>query len=300
VAIRRDRRIGLLTVFGSLAFMAVAMFVVMRSLIGVPTRNTWRIPFGGLRGLVDTTITNPTELVDHLRSDGRPWYLVQMTAPLAWLFARLPDVALISGLVLFTNVLSTFWYQYQIDYHYSLIAVPALAIGTVYAIGAVRDHVVDVGGRAVTVRTKALVMGVLAAASLTTAYLWAPMPWGRTAMFYGQRDNVYATSARELLELVPDDAVVSANYRLTPHLAYREEIYQFPVPFRVLLYGPDTSMEGQRLDERSERVEFVMLPVQPEESLVGDWLAIEDAFTEVARNEIWVLYERNRSVALDG
>ncbi len=60
VAIRRDRRIGLLTVFGSLAFMAVAMLLVMRSLIGVPTRNGWRIPFGGPRGLVDTAITNPT------------------------------------------------------------------------------------------------------------------------------------------------------------------------------------------------------------------------------------------------
>jgi uncharacterized membrane protein len=300
VAVRRDRRIGLLTVFGSLAFMAVAMFVVMRSLIGVPTRNTWRIPFGGVRGLVDTTVTNPSQLVEHLRSDGRPWYLVQMTAPFAWLFARLPDVALISALVLFTNILSTFWYQYQIDYHYSLVAVPALAIGTVYAIGALRDHVVVVDGRSTTTRTKAIAMIVLAAASLTTAYLWAPMPWGRTAMFYGQRDNIYATSARELLELVPDDAVVSANYRLTPHLAYREEIYQFPVPFRVLLYGPDTSMEGQRLDERSERVEFVMLPVQLEESLVRDWLEIEDAFTEIARNEIWALYERDRSVDLGG
>ncbi len=300
VSVRRDRRIGLLTVLGSLAFMAVAMFVVMRSLIGVPTRNTWRIPFGGIRGLVDTAFTNPTELVDHLRSDDRPWYLVQMTAPFAWLFARLPDVALISALVLFTNILSTFWYQYQIDYHYSLIAVPALAIGTVYAIGAVRDHVVDVDGQSITVRTKAVGMIVLAAASLTTAYLWAPMPWGRTAMYYGQRDNVYATSAHELLELIPDDAVVSANYRLTPHLAYREEIYQFPVPFRVLLYGPDTSMEGQRLVERSERVEFVMLPVQLDDSLVGDWLEIEDAFVEIARNEIWVLYERDRSVPLGG
>ncbi len=180
VAIRRDRRIGLLTVFGSLAFMAVAMFVVMRSLIGVPTRNTWRIPFGGVRGLLDTTITDPTQLVEHLRSDDRPWYLVQMTAPFAWLFARLPDVALISGLVLFTNILSTFWYQYQIDYHYSLIAVPALAIGTVYAIGAMREHVVRVRDRSVTVRTRPIAMGALAVATLLTAYLWAPVPWGRT------------------------------------------------------------------------------------------------------------------------
>ncbi|MGE5210963.1 MAG: DUF2079 domain-containing protein, partial [Acidobacteriota bacterium] len=288
------------TVFGSLAFMAVAMFVVMRSLIGVPTRNTWRIPFGGVRGLVDTAITNPSRLVEHLRSDDRPWYLVQMTAPFAWLFARLPDVALVSALVLFTNVLSTFWYQYQIDYHYSLIAVPALAIGTVYAIGALRDHTVNAGGRSIAIRTKAIAMIVLAAASLTTAYLWAPMPWGRTPMYYGETENVYAVSARELFELIPDDAVVSANYRLTPHLAYREEIYQFPVPFRVVLYGADTSMEGQRLEDRAERIDFVMLPVQLDDNLVRDWLTIEDAFTEIARNEIWVLYERDRSVPLPG
>ena len=300
VAIRRDRRIGLLTVFGSVAFMAVAMFVVMRSLIGVPTLNTWRIPFGGVRGLIDTTVTNPTQLVEHLRSDGRPWYLVQMTAPFAWLFARLPDVALISALVMFTNILSTFWYQYQIDYHYSLIAVPALAIGTVSAIGALRDRVVQIRGRSLGVRTRPLALGVLAAATLLTAYMWAPMPWGRTPMFYGDTDNVYATTARELFELIPDDAVVSANYRLTPHLTYRHEIYQFPVPFRVLLYGPDASMEGQRLADRSERVEFVMLPVQLDDSLVDDWRAVEDAFTVVARNEVWVLHERNRSVPLPG
>ena len=212
----------------------------------------------------------------------------------------MPDVALISGLVLFTNILSTFWYQYQIDYHYSLIAVPALAIGTVYAIGAMRTHAVRIRGRSLRVPVKQLALVTLAAVTLLTAYLWAPMPWGRTAMYYGDRDNVYATSARELLDLIPDDAVVSANYRLTPHLAYRQEIYQFPVPFRVLLYGADTSMEGQRLDDRSERVEFVMLPVQLDNNLVADWLAVEDAFDEIARNEIWVLYERDRSVPLPG
>ncbi len=296
VALRRDRRIGLLTVFGSLAFMAVAMLVVMRSLIGVPTRNGWRIPFGGMWGLVDTTVTNPTQVVEHFRSDGRPWYLVQMTAPFAWLFVRLPDVALISGLVLFTNVLSTFWYQYQIEYHYSLVAVPALAIGTVYAIGALRDRAVELRGRTVPVR--AVAMGLVATATLVTSTMWAPMPWGRTPLFHGDPDSVQAIAARELFELIPDDAVVSASYRLTPHLAYREEIYQFPVPFRVLLYGSDDSREGERLEARSERVEFVLLPARLDDSLIDDWLAIDEAFDEVARNEIWVLHERNRSVSL--
>jgi hypothetical protein len=196
--------------------------------------------------------------------------------------------------------LSTFWYQYQIDYHYSLIAVPALAIGTVYAIGAMRTHAVSVRGRSFRVPARQLALGTLTVATLLTAYMWAPLPWGRTTLYYGETENVYAESARELFELIPDDAVVSANYRLTPHLAYRQEIYQFPVPFRVLLYGADTSKEGERLADRSERVDFVMLPVQLDNSLIADWLAVESAFDEVARNEIWVLYERDRTVALPG
>ena len=301
VAIRRDRRIGLVTVFGSIAFMAVAMLLVMRSLIGVPTRNGWRIPFGGPWGLVDTTVTNPTALVRHLRDDGRPWYLVQMTAPFAWLFVRLPDVAMISALVLFTNVLSTFWYQYQIDYHYSLVAVPALAIGTLYAIGAMRNHVVSVRGHRLAIPTRSLAMTTLAAASLVTALLWAPSPLGRTDSWYGDRDDIYATlGARvarrhprrcgRLGELSADAATGLPRARSTSSR------------FRSAssLYGPDTSLEGSRLDERAERVEYVMIPVDQDAQLIADWLAIADAFDEVARNEIWVLYERDRDVALPG
>ena len=158
------------------------MYLVMRNLIGVPTRNGWRIPFGGPRGVIDTAVTNPTALVDHLTREDRPWYIWQMTAPFAWLFLRLPSVAAISALVLFTNVLSTFWYQHQIEYHYSLVAVPALALGTVYAIGVVRERVVWSG---IHVPLQAVTIYVLGLATLVTAYLWAPLPWGRTALCYG-------------------------------------------------------------------------------------------------------------------
>lgn len=298
VALRRDRRVGILTVVGSVAFMAFAMFAVMRSLIGVPTRNGWRIPFGGVRGLIDTTITNPTSLLRHLRSDDRPWYLVQMTAPFAWLFARLPDVALIGGLVLFTNVLSTFGYQYQIEYHYSLVAVPALAIGTMYAIGALRNRVVQRHRVSVTVPVRLIAAALVAASALTSAYLWAPVPWGRTPLYYGNRGSALATNAWPLIAEIPDGAVVVAHYRLTPHLAYREEIYQFPVPFRVVLYGADASLEGDRLDDRAERVEYVVLPTSQDGQLDADWARIAAAFDVVNRNDFWILYVRDRDVPL--
>ncbi len=311
VAIKRDRRIGLLTIFGSLAFMAVAMFLVMRSLIGVPTRNSWRIPFGGPRGVIDTALTNPTDLVEHLTNDNRPWYLWQMTVPFAWLFARLPSVALISSLVLFTNILSTFWYQYQIEYHYSLIAVPALALGTVYAIGAIRERwvvppaddgevEVDRRGpdRSLRLPARGAAVAVLATAAVVTSYLWAPVPWGRTLLYYGEPNGELAVTARELMAEIPPDAVVAAHYRITPHIAYRTEIYQFPTPFRVELYGADDSLANTRLDDRAERVEYVMIPTSQDDRLVADWAAISDAFVLVAENERWLLYERDTAVPL--
>lgn len=316
VGVKRSWKIGLATVFGSIAFMAVAMFVVMRGLIGVPTRNTWRLPFSregdsttgaGLR-IVNTALTNPTELADHLRSDGRPWYLWQMTAPFAWLFLRLPAVAAISALVLFTNILSTFWYQYQIEYHYALVAVPALSIGTVYAIGAIRerreirfDDERDDGGaipNSAVLPTRALAIAVLAASSLLTSYMWSPVPWGRTELFYGQPDNNWANSARDLIDQVPADAVLSAHYRITPHTAHRKEIYQFPTPFRSVLYGPNGNVDGPRIPDRAERVEFVILPVTTDAYPHDDWLLIEEAFDLVDINEHWILYERDPSTAL--
>lgn len=307
VAIRRDRRIGLITVFGSLWFMFTAMYVVMRGLIGQPTLNAWRIPFSqpgdgtgaAAKRLIDTAVTNPTQLADHLRADGRPWYLWQMTSPFAWIFLRLPSVALISALVLFTNVLSTFWYQYQVQYHYALVAVPALAIGTVHALGAIQGRV-GVATQSFDVSRRALGVGALALSSFVTAFMWAPMPWGRTVQFHGDPNNVYAVTMREIIEEIPDGASVAAYHRVAPHIAYRTELYQFPNPFRLVLYGPDRELEGIRLAERAERVDFIVLPTSEDENVAEDFAVVESAFVEVAANQFWVLYERDRSVPLPG
>lgn len=328
VALRRDRRIGLITIFGSIWFMFTAMYVVMLGLIGVPTRNAWRLPFSqdgdstfrGATRIVETALTNPTGLADHLSAENRPWYIWQMTSPFALLFLRLPTVALISGLVLFTNILSTFWYQFQIEYHYSLVAVPALVMGTIYAIGAIRDRrdvlalyddgtdEVDAGGdgdggvpaKQLFVPTRSLAMAVLAVTAAVTSMMWAPVPWSRTELYFGNPDNIYATTMREIISDIPGDAPVAAHYRVTPHLAYRTDIYQFPNPFRVDLYGADDAIAGARLADRADRIEFVVLPTSEDENLDDDWALVASAFDEIERNEIWILYERDRSVPLPG
>ncbi len=284
VAMRRDRRLGLATVLGSISFMLFAMFVVMRSLIGVPTRNTWRIPFGGPTGVIKETIQRPGNVIEHFRSEGRPFYFWQMTAPFAWVFARAPSVALISLLVLSTNMLSTFWYQFHIEYHYSLVAVPALAMGTVYALGVIADHRRRLGAVAAVVLM-----------SLWGAVLWGPLPIGRAHQhdYYWSPNDPAPTAARELMRLIPADASVSAQHSLTAQLAHRKEIYLFPTPFRAVLYGPNQDLERARARLRAaDTVEYVMLPTNLSAELQADWDRERAAFTEVARNEYWVLFHR--------
>lgn len=283
VALKRNVRIGVATILGSLAFMAVAMFVVMRSLIGVPTRNAWRVPFGGPSGFLKTVFTDPLAVLRHYRSDGRPWYLWQMTFPVAWMFLRAPSVALISAAVLAANMLSTFWYQYQIEYHYALVAVPALVMGTVWAISKV------------AARWRSVLVLVVLCTSMWSAWAWGAVPFSRDVPYSWPPDHPVAVAAREIIEVVPDDASVAAQHAITAHLADRREIYMFPTPFSAELYGVDDALAYQRLPA-ADRVEFVVIQanLEPDDMLV--WGREAGSFTLIAANDWWRVYQRTSTL----
>ncbi|MBU1227053.1 MAG: DUF2079 domain-containing protein [Actinobacteria bacterium] len=279
VAWRRDRVIGLVTIGAAVAWSLFAMLVVIGGLTGTAFPNAWRIPFGGVRGLLGEVLTHPGNVIEYLRGDERAWYLWQMLSPFAWLMVRAPEVALISGLVLATNVISTFGYQHQIAYHYSAVALPALALGTVYAVGMMKG------------RRRWAAVAVLAISSVWTAYLWGPLPLAREPMGYWAADYPVAVSAREIMGEIPGDAVVSAHWSLTPHLARREQIYSWPNPFSLNMYGRDISLEGRPMAEAAE-VEYVVLgkPLTQEDAVV--WDRVSDQFTLQAENPDWLLFRR--------
>jgi hypothetical protein len=91
---------------------------------------------------------------------------------------------------------------------------------------------------------------------------------------------------------------VAAHHRLTPHLAYRSEIYQFPNPFRVVLYGVDNSLEGTRLTERADGVDYVVVQRVREGAEAYDFASIEVAFDLEYSNEHWEIWRRDRAVDL--
>lgn len=295
VALHRDRRIGVATMAASVGATLLGMYVLMRSLIGVPTRNGWRIPFGGPTGLMREAIERPGNVIEHFRSDNRPFYFWQMTFPMAYVFARRPGLASVSLLVIGTNMLSTFWYQYHLEYHYSLIAVPAIVLGTVHALELVGQQWRRrlVGVVLLTSVWACLMWGVVPLGSLLTP--GAKDPIGRAQPYYWPADHPVAVAARQIVAEVPDDASVSAYHALTPHLAERELIYQFPNPFRVVLYGVDTSQEEARAClPTANDLQYVMLQSTIPDDLQADWALVSRDFEVVAENQYWMLYHRVR------
>lgn len=280
VAYKADKKRGLVTTLASLLTMALMFLVVMRSFTGVAFRNSWRIPFGGIGGLLKTTFTQPAKLAAYLWSEDRPAYVWQMLAPVGFIFLYEPSLVLVGMVMFASNVVSTFWYQHQIQYHYSIIIVPCIVMGTVWALGKFSRSARRWASACVIV--SALVCG----------YLWSPMPFARTSTSSWTSDMPPVVAARESIRLVPDDAVVAAYHSLTAHMARRVTIYSFPNPFTRNLYGPDVFAGGDRLPG-ADLVEFVILPVRLDGEAKKVWDVEKDQFHVFDVNAWWVVYQRN-------
>lgn len=279
IACRRSRKVGLATAAISLWYMILAIFGIQQGINGASFRNSWRIPFGGVGGLIKTIFSEPAKLLSHLVSDSRPFYLLQLFLPFAFIFVVFPEVAAISLLVIGINILSTFWYQFHIEYHYSFVALPALVFGTVYAIGQL------------PIKFRRWLIGACFVTSLFSAFIWAPLPGARTDVAYNGSRHPMVAAANEAMSKIPKSAVVSAYHPLTAQLARREQIYAFPVPFKRALYGLDVFAEGDVLPFAAE-IEFVILPTSLDYQTQQVWSAVASDFEITFANSWWVVYRQ--------
>jgi uncharacterized membrane protein len=276
---RQGRLHGVASSLVALGTMLTMLFLVMRSITGVTFRNSWRVPFGGFSGVIRTLFTDPRAVLDHFASDGRPWYLWQMIGPTGLVFLRAPILAATASGVLFVNVLSTFWYQYQIGYHYSIAPVVPLVLGTAWALARI------------PVRWRRTTVAWVALSAALAAFLWSPLPGSRNDVYTWPPSHPVAVAGREIIAVIPDGASVAAFHSLTPHIARRKEIWSLPNPFVRNLYGPDVFAGGDRLPA-ADRVEFVVLPRNLEASLAEVWMVESVAFDLLAQNRYWLVFRR--------
>ena len=141
VAIRRNRKIGVVALLASAFVAAFDNLYLIPALIGYASAHGGRLPFGGLGGTLRAAVRRPGQFWNYLTSGGRPWYLWQLAFSAGLIFFIAPEVAAIAVLELGANVISAFGYQHQILYHYSMPLVAILVCGTVYAISRLRNPV---------------------------------------------------------------------------------------------------------------------------------------------------------------
>jgi uncharacterized membrane protein len=280
VTVRFNRKVGLITCAAAVGYGLVAVYGVLRALNGIGSLNGWRIPFGGVGGVVRTALAHPVTFFRYLGSDQRPWYLWQLFAPLAVIPVLAPDFVLLALGPFASNLISNFYYQHRIQYHYSTQIVPVLAVATVIAISRLRWEFV-----------RYVAVGTVAFVSVLAAYLWGPMPWARHPTTIGDPSTAAVASVNRAMEHIPDGAIISAYYSYVPHLDHRRQVYEFPVPWHAQYWGTFTQ-EGQRLPQADD-VQYVIVPPSIPDQTSQDVLdSLRTDFRPIYRSPYVVVLQR--------
>jgi uncharacterized membrane protein len=176
--------------------------------------------------------THPREAVELATEHDRVSYYEMMFAPVAFLPLLAIPTLLIAGPMLAVNMFSSFPYTREIKYHYSSLVLVGIILATVEAIAWVAK------------RWPGLVrflVGLVVATSLAATVAWGPSPISvkYRAGFWPLQEDTRQRAREAAVDAVPDGAPTSAIYNLLPHLAHRDEIYDFPVPWRNVNWGVD-------------------------------------------------------------
>jgi uncharacterized membrane protein len=224
---RRRVGIGAAIAAAGVAWTALALLVV------VPHFNEGGSSFyarysevgGSPEGILATAADDPRRLLAQIFGARSLTFVVQLLAPLALLPIAAPLVLVAAAPEIGIDVLSATPTQTSIHYHYAAAAIPALLGAAVF-------------GSARLARRRPRWAEPLAAAAAAAALvfnyalgpipIWRHLPGGETlgtrSMDVAPHDRI----ASEALEVIPDDAVVSATNSLGAHLSERRRILSFP------------------------------------------------------------------------
>jgi hypothetical protein len=248
VATRRNRRLGLSIITGSVLYAIVANWLIIPSILGAPGIYGGRIPFGGVSGLLSTIFHRPRQFVSYLGSQGRPFYLWQLGATVGFGFLLAPEIAAIGLLLVVENIVSDDGYMHEILYQYSMALAPILVLGTLFAIAQ----------QSTLWRRNAMTIVALVAA-IWTGTTWGYAPWSSNHVVNYTVSSTGIQGLNTLENQIPPNAVVAAWYPLVSHVDHRAQIYVWPTPFSAANWGVlnDT---GQRLAVASQ-VQYLLLPI---------------------------------------
>ena len=242
VLARRDWKTG-----GALAIAGWAVFLFLVTAV-LPSFRGEAPPFadrysqfsGGLKELAAHAVRDPAWLLAACWNADKGRYLLELLRPLGFLPVLAPLECLPALPTLARNLLSNHEPQYSIHFHYPAPMVPFLFAALVAGLERARNlfarwfpqlwirrrgAVAPAGAGG---KTDFRGMGLKTSLGwlLLAAMVWG-VSWPARFMRFVPEDRVAAF--RELKEMIPAAASVSAHNRLVPHVANRRDVCTFPV-----------------------------------------------------------------------
>jgi uncharacterized membrane protein len=249
---------------GAVVFLvSVAYFVLMRFAI-MPAFGQWGfadhydqlLPSGehSFTGIVKTILTNPTYTFTTLLTEDKLRYALQILLPLAFLPLRRVHLALSILPGAYFTLLTNAAPMHDIAYQYSGYFVPYIFPAAALAL----EHIGKQPGGGGVARRRAALAAMVAGTLLTTVH-WGAIPprerfhvcYGRTMSFAPptaqQRD--WQRSIKELMHLVPPDAILGVTDRELPHVSNRVNTWNMSTGYQgidYILYTTDHPIPSER------------------------------------------------------
>ncbi len=217
---RRHRVAGIVIALAGVGLAAFALGVVEHyNDGGSPFAGRYEEVGGSPTGVLRTLATDPLTIAQALFDWDGLAYLLALLVPLAFLplaaplalLPALPDLAL--------NLLSSTDTQTSIHFHYVAPIIPALFAAAIFAAARLRRAIVK--PLVALALTSNFVLGAIP--------LWADIPGGEDHQAGAGLISDHDRTATRALELIPEDAVVSASNSLGAHLSDRRRFLSFPI-----------------------------------------------------------------------
>jgi uncharacterized membrane protein len=216
----RRWRIGALIAGAGVGWTAACLWLVIPAVSG--GTSPFYAHFEGVGGspsaLLRTAATDPGELMQALFGRGDLGYLGLIAWPLLGAFLLSPLLAAAAAPQLAVNLLSDWPATTSPREHYVSAAIPYLVAATILGLARFR-----------TVRRRILAAAIVLEASLLLTIAFAPLPGlavSDVSRPFERNDRREALSAA--VDVIPDDAPVSATNTAGAHLSERRYVYNVP------------------------------------------------------------------------
>jgi uncharacterized membrane protein len=234
---RDRRRTALILGAGAIAWVAIAVGVIMPAFAtdDVNPHLSRYAELGDTPGeILTTVVTRPWEAVDVIATPGRLTYLAALLLPLLLLPLAAPLLAAAALPQLLVNLFASSGPVQSVQYHYAVLLVPFLVAAALLGLAGLRRRPRPARLERLLARP-ALVAAMLVAAVVIAGIRQGPLPiwgwvpggWSGSPLHSFTMDD-QARALQRAVDVIPDDARVSAVNVAGAHLSERRRILLFP------------------------------------------------------------------------